>query len=287
MSRSALAVVLSVAILIAVAGYASSYLKSDRVSSELTLVLVEGEVQLNSPSRQQVVAKAGTALAADDQIITLAASRAVLGLGRETRIRLGPTSSVQVKAVDVKGVYLELEHGALEAVVRPESGAVRIGNGGREVQATNGAFAFGVHEGNLAVSATEGDLMLQGVDEVKLAAGSAALITQDHAEIGPISDELLLSVVWPEVDRTRKSGTLIQGKTAPGAEVVVSGPFGSLKTRANSAGEFSLEVPLSEGSNPVKVTAKNLMGEQVQVDGALPTLDTKGPTFRGGVEYGP
>jgi len=139
----------------------------------------------------------------------------------------------------------------------------------------------------MAVNATEGDLMLQGVDEVRIAAGSSALITSDHADIGPISDELLLSVVWPEMDRTRREGTTIQGVTAPRAEVTVTGAFGSLQTRANGAGEFELEIPLSEGDNPVKVTAKSLMGEEVVQDGTLPTRATKGPTFRGGVEYGP
>jgi hypothetical protein len=287
MSRYALAWVVGIAVLVAIGGYLSSYLKGERVSSELILVLVEGEVQLSSPSQNKVVAKAGTILAADDQIVTLKASRAVLGLGRETRIRLGPTSTIQVKAVDVRGVYLELEHGALEAVVRPESGAVRVGNAGREVQSTNGKFTFGVYQGAIAVNATAGDLMLQGVDEVRIAAGSSALIEGDHAHIGPISDELLLSVVWPEMDRTRRGDTTIQGVTAPRAEVTVSGPFGTLRTRANGAGEFVLEVSLAEGDNPVKVTAKSLMGEEVEQDGTLPTLDTTGPTFRGGVEYGP
>ena len=229
MSRRGVLLLLSVAVVVAIVGYVSSYLQTDRVSSELTLVLVEGEVNLKNRGQDQVVAKAGTTLAADDQITTHEASRAVLGLGRETRIRLGPTSSVQVKSVDVKGVYLELEHGALEAVVRPESGAVRVGNQGREAQATNGEFAFGVRDGGIAVSATEGDLMLQGVDEVRIAAGSAALITGDHAEIGPISDELLLSVVWPEVERTRRGDSMIQGKTSPGAEVIVSGPLARLR----------------------------------------------------------
>jgi hypothetical protein len=287
MSRHSVAWLVGLAVMVAIGGYLSSYLKGDRVSSELTLVLVEGEVYLTSGSQSGMVTKAGTVLGTDDRIVTHEASRAVLGLGRETRIRLGPTSSVQVKAVDVKGVHLELEHGALEALVRPESGAVRVGNSGREVQATNGAFSLGVHEGAMVVNATEGDLMLQGVDAARIAEGSSALITSNHADIGPISDELLLSVVWPEMERTRSEDTTIQGVTAPRAQITVSGPFGTLRTRANGAGEFVLEVPLSEGNNPVKVTAKSLMGEEVQQDGSLPTRDTTGPTFRGGVEYGP
>ena len=56
MSRRGVLLLLSVAVVVAIVGYVSSYLQSDRVSSELTLVLVEGEVNLKNRGQDQVVA---------------------------------------------------------------------------------------------------------------------------------------------------------------------------------------------------------------------------------------
>ena len=144
-------------------------------------------------------------LTVDDHLETLEGSRAVLGLGRETRIRLGPESSLRVTALGPEGVQLELEDGALQATVRPGA-PVRVGSEGREIVATNAEFAMGVSDGVVQVEALQGEIGLSGADQTRLEAGSVATIVDRRAVIAPIPEELLLEVRWPAADRTRDEG---------------------------------------------------------------------------------
>ena len=66
----------------------------------------------------------------------------------------------------------------------------------------------------------------------------------------------------------------------------ISGSAGTVEVRADDEGAFTVEVPLYEGENAVHVWAVDLLGNEVEVRGIL-ERDQSGPTFKGGVEYGP
>lgn len=260
---------------------------SDR-NGELVLVLteVDGQVKLTTPSGEVEAAKVGRELSAQDRIETSASSTAVLGVGYETRIRLGPATSIEVQGVDEAGIQLELDDGALTAVVRPEAIGVRIGSEGREVLATNADFRVGAFGDVLQVESTRGSVSLSGLEATRVEEGQLATIVDRRVDVDSIPESLLLEVAWPDAARTREPTTLLSGVTSPGARVTAVGTFGRVETRADGQGRFEVSLPLGEGDNEVRLSAVDLRGVQTEVEGMLQTRDTRGPSVRGGVRYG-
>lgn len=278
---------LAVVVLVAMGSALWRYLAVEGSEVELVVVELRGDVTVSPAGEDPGRATEGQAIGVDDSIQTPPDGRAVLALNGTTRIALGAASRVRVDKVGVEGVHLELEDGALEATVRPESGAVRVGNGGRAVIATQGSFAVGVSGDIFQVDAREGDVVLSGVDVTRLEEGQQATVVDRHAEIAPVPDDLLLDVAWPTLGRTREKEGVLAGATVPGARVVVTGSFGERSTRADATGAFELVVPLQEGENEVRVTSIDPLGRSRELVGALGRRDTTGPRFQGGVEYGP
>ncbi len=278
--------VLATVILVAMVSTVWHYLHIERQHPELTLSEISGEVRLQRPNANQIEPARGMLLLPSDRLATGARSRAVLTLGRDTHVRMGPTSSIQVVAVDESGVSLELEDGALRATVRPESGAVQIANQGRAVLATRGEFEVGVDEDILQIRTLDGTASLSGLDQTRLETGQQATVIDRHADVGPIPEELLLAIDWPDTaQRTRGPSSILSGTTAPRARVRLSGSFGERLLRADEEGYFEAEIPLQEGPNPVEVEATDALGQRRHRVGSLQIRDTRGPTFRGGVEY--
>ncbi len=263
------------------------YTAADRGQVELVVVELRGAVTVTADGDVPRLASEGQAVAVHDAIETPEGGRAVLALNGNTRIALGSSSRVRVEKVGGEGVRLELEDGALEATVRPESGAVRVANRGRAVVATQGSFAVGVSGEVFQVDAREGDVVLSGVDVTRLEEGQQATVIDRHAEIAPVPTQLLLDVAWPTLGRTREEEGLLEGTTVPGARIVVQGDFGERSTVADSTGAFSISVPLKEGDNEVVVRSIDPLGRASELAGALGRRDTTGPRFQGGVEYGP
>jgi hypothetical protein len=288
LSRRLVGAVLALVVAVATAVALYTYLMGGQGEKILLVLEVEGQVVVTPVAGGAEAAESGRELVRGDRIATSADARAVLALGADTRIRLAPASTVEVQSVDEEGVSLELENGALQARVRPESGAVRVSNRRREVLSTGGEFTFAARDGMVEVRALTGDLMMQGVDEVRIESGARATISDKHAEIGPIPDQLLLDVAWPEglAARVQDEAFTVTGQTEPGAEVTVSGGFGHTTVIADAMGAFIADVPLAEGENSIRISAVDLLGNVVDVTGNLPTRDTIGPkTFKIGVEY--
>lgn len=281
--RQSVAILLAGVVAVAMLVATWRYLAAEHESGELVLTDVAGGVELLGPAARP--ARAGERVLVDDHLRT-GDGRAVLEFGGGTRVRLGPSSSVVVRGVGPAGVDLELEGGALRATVRPESASLAVTGAGVTVQATDAEFGFAVDDGLAVVDATRGDLALMGADQARLSAGSRAVIRDRSAAIGPIPSDLLLTVAWPPAGRTREDETRVTGRTAPGARVTLAGAFGSRTLVADAHGAFEALIPLAEGDNAVEVSAVDLFGERVEVRGTLQTRDTRGPTFRGGVEYG-
>jgi hypothetical protein len=57
---------------------------------------------------------------------------------------------------------------------------------------------------------------------------------------------------------------------------VRSGPA-ARETTAGADGSFVVDVPLTEGDNPLQVTARGLLGAEAAVDGVSVTRDTQVP----------
>jgi hypothetical protein len=260
------------------------YVRGDGPMPVLTLTGVEGEVHVGRDAGE-VPGTDGLELRPQDRVATAAASHAVLTLGATTLIRVKPESSFEVVAVDTSGVSLELENGALQATVRPESGAVRVGHRDRSVVATSGAFDVGVREGVMRIDATEGSLSLSGMDAVRLEAGQQATVIDRHAVIGPATEELLLAVQWPMQKRTRATETIVEGTTEAGALVHLRWTGGDTRVQADEQGRFSASIPLGEGQNSLEVEAVDALGNRAHDVGDLQVRDTVGPSFHGGVEY--
>lgn len=287
--RRNVAIVLALVVVVAMCIAIWRYVRNTREGNRLVLAEVRGQVSLQGPGRDGT-ATSGTELRPEDLVRTEAAGRAVLELDGGSRVRIGPSSSVVIDAVDATGVSLDLEGGALKATVRPESGPLSVNGAGMTVQATDADFDLGIDptvSELMVVEASRGEVAVMGADVARIAAGSRAVIRDRKAAVGPIPDDLLLSVAWPEPTRTRKEKTLVSGQTAPGARVQLSGGFGELVLHADDKGNFEAVVPLVEGRNELMVRAFDLLGDRADVQGLLQTRDTRGPTFNGGVEYGP
>ncbi len=272
----------------AVVGLLLAVFTEEEGALALVLSEVTGEVTVIDPARVAGAAAPGRHLEPRDRLRTGERSRAVLEMGSETRIRLGPASAIEVRAVDEEGVEVELEGGAVQATVRPDSGSVRLSSRGREALLTNAEVRMGVDpEGLLQLEALRGDVMLGGIRGASLLEEDGRLFVADggHAELGEIPRELLLAVQWPDGARTGAEAVEVSGRTEPGATVRVTGVGGVHEVRADASGAFLAEVTLHEGDNPVRVEAIDLLGNRVEVQEVVERT-SRGPTFRGGVEYG-
>lgn len=285
--RRALVAVLAAVVLVAMVVALWQYAGRDAPTPELRLTEVDGEVRLERADGP-AEARRGVVLAPLDRVSTGDGSGAVLTLGRDTHIRVGAASALEVVGVSETGVSLELENGALQATVRPESGAVTVSNRDRSVIATAGEFEVGVRGDVLQVGATRGELSLSGTDVTRLEEGQQATILDRHAAVTAIPEELLLAVVWPEPIRTRASTTVLAGRTDPGATVEIRGDGWRRTVVAGEDGGFLVpDVPLAEGdAAAVEIEAIDPLGRRAPVErGQLPARDTRGPVFEGGVEY--
>lgn len=263
------------------------WLGEEGARTGLVLAEIDGAVTVTGSGARGAAGVAGRSLDPLDRIVTGEGARAVLELGGETRIRLGPVSTVQIIAIDEEGVEIELEEGALQATVRPDAGAVRLASRGRRALVTDGEVAMAVLPDEVLIfEATRGDVMLGGIVGASvLEEGSRLVVGEaDHVEIGAIPADMLLAVQWPENPRTRQGTMEVSGRTEPGARVRVEGSAGVVEIRADDRGAFKVEIPLYEGENPVKVEAIGLLGRRVEVTG-LVERDQSGPLFRGDVEY--
>lgn len=252
------------------------------------LVLAEsaGDVRVVHGGDAAVSVATGQVLGADDALRTGADGSAVLAFGPETRIRVGAVSTVRVEDISDDGVSLELEGGALRATVRP-GGALRVGNRGRSVAASDAEIAVGVGADDLLYAEViEGELTSSGFGGPTIVAGQRVVVRANgEADVGPIPESLLLAVAWPEVARTRADTARVSGTSEPGARVTVQGGASVVVTVAGPDGRFEAVVPLAEGDNPLRVGARGVLGAETDVAVVSITRDTQVP-IRATVEVG-
>jgi len=286
-----LAPLMAVIVLVAAAVAILSYLSESPRPANLVISEVAGEVSVVGGQGGQQAVEAGLLLEPNQRLTTGPASRAVLSLGEDTRIRLGADSTIQVQGQDETAVTLELEGGALHATVRPGSSALRVGSRGRQVLATDATFDMGVGpDGTLVVEVAEGSAVtsgFEGVNGLLMAGSRTTVLPEGQASSTPISEELLLAVQWPTERRTKEGTTQVTGTTVPGAKVSIYAGDRLTQVMADRHGLFQATLPLQEGENPLRVEAIDPLGRAATVAGWTVELDHRGPTFRGGVGLEP
>lgn len=284
--RRVVAGVLALVVIVAAVVALASYFVDRPLETALTLRALEGDVQISDAGAKMRPVVEGMELKQSDRVVTGKDSFAILGVGGETSIRIEPTSKLEVRELDETGVRLELEEGLLRAEVRPSSGTVRVGNRGREFVASDADLAFGVRDGGLVIEATRGELMAVGVVGTdQITPGQRLSVLADgQSGVSEIPADLLLAVEWPKERRTRVARTSVTGATEAGATVQIRAGSGTVEVVADADGRFDAEIPLVEGANTVRVSARNVLGEEVETEQVL-VRDTRGPTIRVGVEY--
>ncbi len=248
--------------------------------ADLQVLEIDGEVVLIRAGQQTQPVELGASLETEDGLRVGAGGRAVVGVGAETRLTLEELSSIRVLEVGHDRVRVELEEGRVSALVRPGSPSLGVVSGGRTITATDGAFtARADGEGALAVQATEGGVVVEGVSGVaRVGAGQRLSDVPGSAPmIGEIPAALLLNVAWPADGPVRGERVAVQGRTEPHARVRVSGGAGAAEARAGPDGSFTVPVSLAEGENALRVEAESVMGETTQQEGAV-SRDSKAPT---------
>jgi hypothetical protein len=95
--------------------------------------------------------------------------------------------------------------------------------------------------------------------EVALTAGteSTALPGRAPGDPEPIPEDLLLSVIWPELEHSEGEAE-VSGKVRPTSRVKVNG----VETPTRADGSFASSVPLAVGPNHVEVQAEDILGHK-------------------------
>ena len=285
--RRTVGFVLGLVVVIAALSTVWIYLKGEGAPATLVVHEVEGAVTLTRALGEQGEVPVGFELDNGDKLATGADARVVLTLGEETRMRLGPTSSIQVTGVDQTGVQLELEEGKLSATVRPGSGAVRIGNQGREVVAEDATFEVGVFGDAFQAQTTSGALTVVGTDVTRVEEGEQVTAVGRRASVGPVPEELLLEVQWPTRERDTVKKYALQGLSEPGTRIRVTGEgLAPVEAQADEKGVFVALIPLVEGRRAdVVIEATDALGRATTSPPILlPARDSTGPKVHGVVD---
>lgn len=278
---------LSLVVLISAAVALITYLTGGQQEHRVVISETTGEVLIRHRDGAEAVADRGREVGQRDEVQTAAGAGAVLTIDDGSRIQLGEQTHVLIAEVSAEGVHVELEDGALQATVRPVSGALRVGAADREVVTLDADFSVGRSEDYVTIDVQRGEVQVAGVVGIAaLDAGRRARVDPEgRGQEGPIPSDLLLSVQWPRA-RTRRERVTLSGSTEPGATVRVEGGQDPVEVQAAADGSFDAVVPLREGRQEIRVQAVDVLGAE-QEAGATIERDSTGPTFRGGVEKGP
>lgn len=250
--------------------------------ADLILVEVRGEVSIGEDGERQEAA-AGRRIRADEQLSTGASSSAILAAGPDIQLRLAPDTSLRVDRVDAESLVVELDEGRVRAEVERGSRALRVGSQGRAIETRDGAVVVASIDGVFAVDVERGSATTSGIDGVRrLRAGERVTALPDGSSaLGPIPDDVVLSVAWPDERRTRASQVRVSGVTAVGSRVVISAGADPITVRPDARGRFEAMVAVPEGAAPVTVQAIDPFGRVVE-DQVVFEVDRTPPTLRGG-----
>ena len=247
----------------------------------LTLIDVQGEVSHERP-KEHHAAQPGDIVRPGERLEAGPDGAATLRFGDDTRLVLKSESSMRVVSVADDGVKVALDHGRVQATVRPGGAPVAVQAGDREVTAQDADVTIARSEdGTVGVEASRGNVGLTGFGSAtQLRSGERLVAAAGRAaKVAAASDELLLSLALPPTSRTAAPVGLVVGTTEPGARVRVTAAGRTEVVKADADGHFEVAVDLSEGRNAVVVEATGVLGNQMRADWSV-ERDTQAPAIQ-------
>jgi hypothetical protein len=228
------------------------------------------------------VAQAGDQLTLQDVIRTPRGSTALLRRGG-AEIEVRESVDIRLEALaNQTATFGVLRGGNVMANVDGEGQRVEISAlGTRAVNRGPARWVVSLApSGRVSVAAARGQVGFSAQDkEVTVTAGTESTAAPGHApgDPEPIPEELLLSVIWPELDRP-EGIVPVAGKVRPSSRVKVNGA----EALVRPDGTFSLPVPVTVGPNHVDVQAEDIMGRKktvtrvVRRSAPAPSLESTG-----------
>jgi hypothetical protein len=137
------------------------------------------------------------------------------------------------------------------------------------VQQGASGVTVGTAKGEVVFSARGKQVMVRAGQE------STAKPDEEPSQPETIPEDLLLSVMWPEIDHAQPQAQ-IAGKTRPSSRVKVNG----VEAPVHADGRFATSVPLGVGPNKVEVQAEDILGNKKAVNKTIrrpppsPSLET-------------
>ncbi|MED5369881.1 MAG: FecR domain-containing protein [Myxococcota bacterium] len=241
----------------------------------MQLSAVQGEVF--RVGDQQLPAQVGDRLAPSETLVAGPDGSATLEFGEGSALKISSGTRIRVLDGDQDTLRIELEDGQVEATLRGGPG-LGVVSGEREIRAQDADFQVARAEDSTYVRSERGELQLQGFGDLDTLGPDQVLVAPDQGamRVDEASRALLMEVEWP--GRQVRQPTLpIVGRCDPGSQVALFVDGVSIGTViADSLGQWSLEAPLDEGPNPVRVVITDPLGRSRTLEEVV-DLDTRPP----------
>lgn len=239
---------------------------------------IQGGVEVLHAGQWYVV-QAGDLLPLSDVLRTPKGSRAILRRGgveievrEEVDIRLEKVASETAASFG-------LLRGTVAASIDNPTDEVEISGGGARAKNRGAArFVFELGpNGQVVLGTAKGTALFEAQGkEVAVPAGheSVARPGEEPSDPQPLPEELLLSVIWPELEHSA-ANVQVAGKTRTNSRVKVNG----VEVPVSPEGRFAQSVPLSVGANKVEVQAEDILGHKKAINKTIrrtppsPTLE--------------
>jgi hypothetical protein len=201
----------------------------------------------------------------------------MLQLGNFTEIELRERVQIRLGRLSKTAMSVDLVRGKVFAHVARAGDHLTIS--ASETRTSNDGPTHYIvkaeESGPVSVAVTDGSARFAaGGREVILGPGTESRSERGGTPSEPerISEEVLLSVVWPEGEQ-HGGRAAVSGSARPSSAVMLNGA----PIAVAADGRFKAYVPLREGQNPIKVEAEDLMGRSKTTTTSIERLPARRP----------
>lgn len=252
-----------------------------------TVSEVAGDAQRFEPATQAWQSlQIGTSLEESALVRTLSGTMTVT-IGKATELEVSPDSRFRLDEMDEGSARITLEEGRLSA--RVEEGKdtnLAVAVAGSKTTATTAGGKFSVLRGDKAdvtVAGQGGSVTVAGPENalvVKAGEQTTTAVGQSPAKVIKIPSSLFVKLNLAGSQKLRTRHTIVRGTTTPGSTVSVNG------VRATAVnGRFSVNIPLTEGGNSLKIVARDVLGRVEAKEISGPIVDSTPPKIQGSVQW--
>lgn len=261
----------------AAAGGAGGIVRMPEVDSRIFQVTeATGRVETRRQG-QWVMVVSGDVLTQDDLVRT-SAGRAVLRRG-STEIELRDRVEIRLDSITRAGASVDLRRGRVVAHIGRSGGNVAI-TAARTRTANEGdapaRFVVTADDrGRVAVATTEGSALFESQGRaVHVSAGTTTRADPGQPPADPerISEDIFLSVTWPDGDR-RVDKVPLTGRTDPTSAVRINGAAAEV----DRGGHFVASVPVRVGTNPIEIEVEDISGRSKREIREVRRIPTRPP----------